>query len=81
MSHTQEAAHRGGHGMSRLHNFSAGPGALPMAVLEEAREALLELPGAGASIIEISHRSDPFAAILAETKDNVRSLLGIGDGV
>ena len=50
-----------------------------MPVLEEAREALLELPGAGASIIEISHRSEPFAAILAETKGNVRSLLGIGD--
>ena len=65
--------------MSRLHNFSAGPGALPLPVLEEARAALLELPGAGASIIEISHRSEPFAAILAETRDNVRSLLGIGD--
>ena len=37
------------------------------------------MPGAGASIIEISHRSEPFAAILAETKDNVRALLGIGD--
>ena len=65
--------------MSRLHNFSAGPGALPLPVLEEAREALRELPGAGASIIEISHRSEPFAAILAETRENVRSLLGIGD--
>lgn len=65
--------------MSRLHNFSAGPGALPVPVLEEAREALLELPGAGASIIEISHRSERFAEILAETRDNLRALLGIGD--
>ena len=65
--------------MTRLHNFSAGPGALPVPVLEQAREALLELPGAGASIIEISHRSDRFADILAETRHNVRSLLGIDD--
>ena len=66
--------------MTRLHNFAAGPGALPLPVLEEAREALLELPGAGASIIEISHRSARFADILAETRDNVRSLLEIDDG-
>lgn len=65
--------------MSRLHNFSAGPGALPLPVLEEARGALLELPGAGASILEISHRSERFLEILRETKDNLRALLGLGD--
>ena len=64
--------------MSRLHNFSAGPGALPLPVLVEARDALLELPGAGASIIEISHRSERFAEILAETRDNLRALLRFG---
>ena len=64
--------------MTRLHNFSAGPGALPLPVLEEARETLLELPGAGASVIEISHRSEQFAEILAEAKDNVRALLRVG---
>ena len=65
--------------MTRLHNFSAGPGALPLPVLEEVREALLELPGAGASVIEISHRSQQFAEIVAEARDNIRALLGIGD--
>ena len=65
--------------MRRLHNFSAGPGALPVPVLEQAREALRELPGAGVSIIEISHRSAQFDAILAETEANLRTLLGVGD--
>ena len=65
--------------MRRLHNFSAGPGALPLPVLEHTRAALLELPGSGASIIEISHRSRQFEAIMAETEANLRALLGIGD--
>lgn len=65
--------------MSRLHNFSAGPGALPVPVLEETRNALLELPGAGASILEISHRSPRFMEILTEAKANLRALLGLGD--
>lgn len=63
----------------RLHNFAAGPGALPVPVLAAAREALRELPGAGATILEISHRSEQFAAILAEAEANLRALLGAGD--
>ena len=62
-----------------MHNFGAGPGALPLPVLAAAREALRELPGAGATILEISHRSDHFARILAETEANLREMLGIGD--
>ena len=62
-----------------MHNFGAGPGALPVPVLAAAREALRELPGAGATILEISHRSDQFERILAETEANLRALLGIGD--
>ena len=65
--------------MSRQHNFSAGPGALPLPALEEARAALRELPGAGASIVEISHRSPQFEVIMAEAEANLRALLGIGD--
>ncbi len=65
--------------MSRLHNFSGGPGALPVPVLEEVGAAVRELPGAGASILEISHRSDRFAAILAEAEANLRALLLIDD--
>ena len=63
----------------RLHNFGAGPGALPLPVLAAAREALRELPGAGATILEISHRSASFEEIMAETEANLRELLGIGD--
>jgi phosphoserine aminotransferase len=63
--------------MTRVFNFSAGPAALPVAVLEEAREHLLELPGAGMSIMEMSHRSAAFEAILAEAEAGVRDLLGL----
>ena len=62
-----------------MHNFGAGPGALPVSVLAQAREALRELPGAGATIVEISHRSPEFERILAEAEANLRSLLGIDD--
>lgn len=47
-------------------------------MLEQAREALIELPGAGASILEISHRSTHFLDILAEAEANLRALFGIG---
>jgi phosphoserine aminotransferase len=60
---------------SRVWNFSAGPANLPLPVLEEAREHLLALPGAGASILEISHRSTAFEAIVGEAEANVRELL------
>jgi phosphoserine aminotransferase len=61
----------------RVWNFSAGPAALPLPVLEQARDELLSLPGAGASILEISHRSAAFEAILDETEANLRELLEI----
>ena len=63
----------------RHHNFSAGPATLPLGVLEEAQRDLLCLPGAGASILEISHRSPAFTAILDETRHNLRQLLAIPD--
>ncbi len=61
----------------RVWNFSAGPGALPLPVLEQARDELVSLPGAGASILEISHRSKAFGAIAEEAEDNLRSLLAV----
>lgn len=61
----------------RVFNFSAGPATLPLKVLEEARENLLCLPGAGASILEISHRSAPFEAIIQSAEQDMRELLGI----
>ena len=63
--------------MTRVWNFAAGPGALPLPVLEHARDELLELPGAGASILEISHRSPAFEAVIAEAEANLRTLLAV----
>jgi phosphoserine aminotransferase len=61
----------------RLYNFSAGPAALPLPVLKKAQEELLCLPGAGASVMEISHRSKTFDAIINGAEANVRSLLNV----
>jgi phosphoserine aminotransferase len=61
----------------RVWNFSAGPAALPLPVLEQARDELVSLPGAGASVLELSHRSKAFEAIADETEANLRELLAI----
>jgi len=60
--------------VQRIHNFSAGPAVLPVSVLEEAQRDLVSLPGVGMSILEISHRSKTFEAILAETEASLRTL-------
>ncbi|HBT76133.1 MAG TPA: 3-phosphoserine/phosphohydroxythreonine transaminase [Planctomycetaceae bacterium] len=61
----------------RVFNFSAGPAVLPLSVLQKAREELLCLPGFGASVLEISHRSKPFEAIISAAEENIRKLLAI----
>ena len=63
----------------RVFNFSPGPAVLPLPVLEQIQSEMLSLPGSGASILEISHRSRPFLEILAAAKDRLRQLLGIPD--
>jgi phosphoserine aminotransferase len=63
----------------RIHNFSAGPAVLPVAVLEEARRDMLGLPGVGMSVMEISHRSKTFDEIMARADSGLRQLLGIPD--
>ncbi len=64
----------------RVFNFSPGPAVLPLPVLEEIQRDLLALPGAGSSVLEISHRSPAFDAILAEAEANLRELLAVPDG-
>ena len=63
----------------RKYNFSAGPAILPEDVLKEAQENLFALPGVGMSILEISHRSKTFDKIIAETKQDLKSLLNVND--
>ncbi len=63
----------------KIYNFSAGPAILPKEVLQEAQENLMELPGVGMSILEISHRSKPFDDVINRAKADIKMLLGIGD--
>jgi phosphoserine aminotransferase len=65
--------------MSRIYNFSAGPAVLPVPVLEQAQRDLIELPGVGMSVMEISHRSKPFDEIIQRAEADMRSLAGIPD--
>ncbi len=60
-------------------NFSAGPAILPARVLTQAAAAVENLDGSGLSILEISHRSDAFDAVLIETEALVRELLKVGE--
>ncbi|OLB34290.1 MAG: phosphoserine transaminase [Acidobacteria bacterium 13_2_20CM_57_17] len=63
----------------RVHNFNAGPGAIPLAVLERIREELLDWRGSGMSVMEMSHRSPEFESINAAAEQKLRNLLGISD--
>ena len=60
--------------VQRIFNFSAGPAILPVPVLEEAQRDLVALPGVGMSVLEVSHRSKAFEAILARTEADLRTL-------
>ena len=64
---------------TRIHNFSAGPAVLPESVLARARDELLALPGVGASVLEISHRSSDFKQILGHAEEGLRRLLQVPD--
>lgn len=63
----------------RIYNFSAGPAVLPLPVLEEAQRELVELPGVGMSIMEISHRSKTFDEIIGRAESGLRDLLNLPD--
>ena len=63
----------------RIYNFSAGPAVLPLPVLEQVRDEMLSLPGVGASVLEISHRSQTFIGIMEDAKARLRALLNIPD--
>ncbi len=65
--------------MSRVFNFSAGPAVLPVEVLKEAQEELLDYKGCGMSVMEMSHRSKPFEGILNEAIADLKELMNIPD--
>jgi phosphoserine aminotransferase len=66
--------------IQRVYNFSAGPAVLPLSVLEQIQRDLIALPGVGMSILEISHRSAAFEAILADAEADIRKLAAIPNG-
>jgi phosphoserine aminotransferase len=63
--------------MTRVHNFSAGPAALPTSVLRQAAEEMLDWHGSGMSVMEMSHRGKEFISIHAEAEGLLRELLAI----
>jgi len=64
----------------RIFNFSSGPAVLPLPVLEQVQRDLVALPGVGMSVMEISHRSATFEAIIARAEADIRRLAGVPDG-
>ncbi len=60
-------------------NFSGGPGVLPESVLQQVQQAIIEVPEVGLSILGISHRSEWFAAAVAELENNILKLLGLSE--
>lgn len=63
----------------RVFNFSAGPCTLPVEVLEEARDGLMNWNGTGMSVLELSHRGPHFETILADTEAVFRRVFGVPD--
>jgi phosphoserine aminotransferase len=63
--------------MARVFNFSAGPAALPLEVLEEAKAGLPDWNNSGMTVMEISHRSKAFAAVAEQAEADIRELMGI----
>mgnify|MGYP004535674381 FL=1 len=65
--------------MSRVYNFSAGPSMLPVEVLERAQKEMLDCNGSGQSVMEMSHRSKEYQAIIDEAEALFREVMNIPD--
>lgn len=66
--------------MDRVFNFSAGPAALPLEVLQQAQAELVNWHGSGMSVMEMSHRGKEYMSIQAEAEADLRELMGIPAG-
>jgi len=64
----------------KKHNFYAGPSILPQYTIENTAKAITEFAGMGLSLMEISHRSKQFVAVMDEAQDLFKELLNIPDG-
>ncbi len=64
--------------MKRVINYSAGPAAIPLEVLEQARDEMLDWNGTGCSVMEVSHRGKEYDALHMETMDLFREIAGLG---
>ena len=64
----------------RIFNFNAGPAAIPQSVLEEVRDDLLSYKGEGLAVMEMSHRSKSFDAIIKSAESLMKDVMGIPDG-
>jgi phosphoserine aminotransferase len=65
--------------MSRVYNFSAGPAALPLEVLDNIRNEIPDWLGTGMSVLEVSHRGSEFIDLAARSEANLRKLLGVSE--
>ena len=65
--------------MSRVYNFSAGPATLPEEVLKRAADELLEYGDSGQSVMEMSHRSKEYQAIIDDCEARLRKVMSIPD--
>jgi phosphoserine aminotransferase len=64
---------------NRIYNFNPGPAALPLCVLEEIQQELLDFGGSGMSVTEISHRSKHFDNVINDAVARTKRLLNLGD--
>ena len=62
---------------NRAHNFYAGPAILPVSVLEETRDAVMNFANLGVSILEISHRSKEFDAVIQDAEKDALAIMGL----
>ena len=63
--------------MARVYNFSAGPSVLPEAVLQQAAAEMMDYQGSGQSVMEMSHRSKVYDAIIKECEALLRQVMNI----
>src|SRR4249919_2467810 len=65
--------------MTKVHNFSAGPGILPAEVLKQASEACINFDNLNLSLLEISHRSKSYEKVMDEARATIKELFEVGD--